>query len=113
MFEKYGRVYGGYTLAYDFLVINEPELIRQVFVKNFDIFPDRIVGSLGPSPKVNKMVVFMDGNEDWRRIRSVLTPAFTSRKIKSLMPYISEISDELVKNLENIERNGIVKHYKN
>ena len=107
MAEKYGRVYGGYALTYDFLVINDPELIKEVFVKHFDAFPSHLHFNMGPSPKVNKMLFFMTGDENWRRIRSIITPAFTSSKLKVMMSSISEITDELVTTLEHLERKGI------
>ena len=96
MAKKYGRVYGGYCLAYDFLVINEPELIKEVFVKNFDVFPNRLNMYLGASPYINKNLFFMAGNEDWKRIHSTITPTFTSSKLKTMTSKISSISDELI-----------------
>ena len=110
MAKKYGRVYGGYALTYDFLVINEPELIKEVFVKNFDVFPSHQHMNMGPSPKVNRMLFFMDGDEDWKRIRSIITPAFTSSKLKAMMGHVFEITDQLMTTLEDLEKKGI-KHF--
>ena len=108
MAEKYGRVYGGYCLAYDWLVINEPELIKEVLVKHFDVFPDRLEMYLGASPYINKNLFFMAGNEDWKRIHSTITPTFTSSKLKAMTSKISSISDELIEKLLSLEMKGII-----
>ena len=62
--------------------------------------------NLGPSPKVNKMLFFMAGDEHWKRVRSIITPSFTSGKLKAMMSHISDISDNFVANLDKYEKRG-------
>ena len=106
MHEKYGRVHGGFAITERFLTVNDPELIREIFVKNFQAFPHHKLMNVGPSPKVNKMLFFMPGDENWKRVRSIITPAFTSGKLRAMLSHISDISDNFVKSLEEFEEKG-------
>ena len=103
--DKYGRVYGAYGLTTKSLVLNEPELIREVFVKRADIFPDRIHWNLNNN-YIDQMLITMPGDQKWKTIRSVLTPAFTSKKLKAMMSQIINIADKLV---QNIDKQGKIK----
>ena len=49
----------------------------------------------------------MEGNEDWKRIRSIITPVFTSGKLKAMMSHISDISDNFVENLQIYAKTGL------
>ena len=93
--KKYGRVYGGYEFHRKSLVVNEPELIKDIMVKDFHIFPDHKNFHVGSS-KINMSLFFLPGNDDWKRIRSIISPAFTSGKLKSMMANILNISDKFV-----------------
>lgn len=79
-----------------FLVINDPELIRLVLIKEFNKFPDR---GLYFNDKIDPMSnnLFLLPGEKWRRLRAKLSPTFTSGKLKQMFPLIVEIGDELVK----------------
>ena len=90
-----------------FLVVNEPELIKDIFTKDFHIFPDHKRFHLSRSDKVNKMLFFMPGDQDWKRVRSIVSPAFTSGKLKAMMSHISDIADKFVSNLELLEKQGL------
>ena len=49
--------------------------------------------------------------EIWRSLRKILSPTFTSGKLKSMLEPIDEVADNLVKHLEKLtsERNVNVK----
>jgi len=103
--KKYGRIYGSYDFRRKNLIVNEPDLIRDIMVKDFHIFPDHKHFHTGSS-KINLSLFFLPGNDDWKRIRSIVSPTFTSGKLKSMMTNISDISDKFVINLENFAKKG-------
>ena len=107
--EKMGKVYGGYTPSFRFIVINDPELVKEVLIKNFDVFPNRLHINMGPSTVVKKNLFFMAGDEDWKRMRTIVTPAFTSSKLRLMTSQFSWLSDELVNTLNKLEMKGIAK----
>ena len=108
MLDKYGKIYGGYMFGVrKFLVVNDPDMIRDILVKHFQVFPHRVDWNISPLPRMNRILFFVLGNDSWKRSRSKMTPAFTSGKLKAMMSHLSDISDNLVKNLEKLEKKGI------
>ncbi|CAG2180845.1 unnamed protein product, partial [Oppiella nova] len=76
-------------------------------VKDFNVFPDH--KHLHPgSSKIDKSLFFMPGDDDWKRVRSILSPVFTSGKLRAMMAHISDISDSFVNNLDDYEKKGEV-----
>ena len=54
-----------------FLMINEPELIRQILIKDFNKFPDR---GMYINEKIDPLTghLFLLGGEKWRYLRAKL-----------------------------------------
>lgn len=84
------------------ITIIDPAVLRSVFVKDFDHFADRRTSRDNSASKdvlLSKALFFMMGR-NWRLLRSKLTPAFTTGKIKRLLPLFNESGKKLVKFLE-------------
>ncbi|KAF8781602.1 Cytochrome P450 3A24 like protein [Argiope bruennichi] len=77
-----GRVFGGFEGTKPNLVVNDPDLLRDVLVKDFHVFPYRRLIPTG-DPIADSMVTVVTG-EDWKRIRTIITPAFTSKRMRQL-----------------------------
>ena len=93
------------------LVVNDPDLLRDIMVKDFHLVPDRRHFHLGSS-KIEKYIFFQPGGDDWKRIRSLLSPVFTSGKLRAMMAHIEGISDGLVNSLRVYEKKGMfLKNY--
>ena len=76
--QKYGDVYGVYSGLSPTLTISDVELTKQVMIKDFHLFVNRReVHILDDIWKNNLLNVYDD---DWKRIRSITTPAFTSMR---------------------------------
>nr|WCC58053.1 cytochrome P450 [Pharsalia antennata] len=76
------------------LMIRSPELIKYVMVKNFDNFVNRSI--LAPDhSQVFANILFLSKSENWKMLRSKVTPAFTSSKLKAMCPIIKKIGLEL------------------
>ena len=103
-FYKYGRVYKlciGRTPA---IVVTDPEIIKQIMVKEFWKFPNR-----PPFVRVNPPLdsgLFVTRDDKWKRIRNTLTPTFTAAKLKQIVPIIEEASNVLVKNMQKFSETG-------
>ena len=66
------------------LVIRDLDLIKSITVKNFDHFPNhRMAFEQDVEPLFSKNL-FSLRDERWKEIRNMLTPAFTSSKMKSM-----------------------------
>lgn len=90
--------------SYDFLgrkvlVVRDPDLIKQVLVKDFDVFSERQEEGGGMFVKKSKnnqylanMLTELRGKE-WKKTRASLTPIFTSGKLKAMVPMIHKVAD--------------------
>ncbi|TGZ57218.1 putative cytochrome P450 6a20 [Temnothorax longispinosus] len=94
------RAFGLYMFFKLLLVIADPDLIRTVLTKNFGSFHDR---GLYFNEKINLLYdnLFFINGKRWRNIRTKMTPAFTSLKIKQIFPIVKECSEGLAKYLDN------------
>lgn len=77
------------------------DLLRHILIKDFNNFVDRSDGFLSSSP-FPKSLFFAKGME-WRRHRQIVSPTFSTGKLK----YISKSVDQTARNLsEYIERSA-------
>jgi cytochrome P450 family 6 len=101
--EKFYNKYKGKTPAvglYFFftptLLIIDPELIRNISVKEFASFHDRTVYYNKENDPLSANVLTFEGKE-WRDVRTKLTPIFTSGKMKMMFGIVNEIGDKFAK----------------
>ncbi|XP_054155732.1 cytochrome P450 3A11-like [Oppia nitens] len=71
--------------------VGEPELLKQILVKDFHLFTDR-KDRLADHPVISKNL-FNSTGDDWRRYRSILSPTFSSGKMRQMFPIIRECLD--------------------
>lgn len=76
-------------------MINDPELIRAVLIKEFARFADRGWYS---DEKLDPLSshLFLLPPEKWRPLRGKLSPIFTSGKLKQMYHLLVEISNEVI-----------------
>ncbi|CAO2630201.1 Cytochrome P450 3A13 [Lemmus lemmus] len=102
--KKYGNMWGLYDGMQPLLVIAEPDMIRKVLVKEFySVFTNRKLS--GPNGLLKKGVTVCE-NEEWKRVRALLTPTFTSGKLKEMFPIIQKYGDVLVKIMSQEAKKG-------
>ncbi|XP_074613329.1 cytochrome P450 3A8-like [Acropora palmata] len=103
--EKYGNVFGMYLFgSTPTLVVADLEMVKQVYVKDFHSFRDRPVLLKFPDP-LDKMLTVAQGDE-WKRIRSTLTPTFSAHKMKQMVPLMNSACDMLMKKFDEISCKG-------
>ncbi|KAJ3645291.1 hypothetical protein Zmor_022957 [Zophobas morio] len=90
------RYSGFYQLFTPIFVLKDPDLIKQVAVKDFDHFQDhRTFIPEGSDPLWANNLVALTGKK-WRDMRTTLSPAFTSSKIKYMFTLISQSGEQFV-----------------
>ncbi|XP_017770134.1 PREDICTED: cytochrome P450 9e2-like [Nicrophorus vespilloides] len=90
------RYTGIYQMTTPTLMLRDPDLIKQIAVKDFDYFTDR--RSFVPDdcdPLWNKNLFVLKG-EKWRDMRATLSPAFTSSKMRAMFTLINDCSKKFV-----------------
>ncbi|NXO29028.1 CP3A9 protein, partial [Cisticola juncidis] len=96
-FKKYGKVWGIYDGRQPALAVTDPQIIKSVLVKDcYTTFTNRrrvdLVGVL-------KDAISLAEDEQWKRLRTVLSPTFTSGKLKEMFPIMKHYGEILVKNV--------------
>ncbi|XP_069187504.1 cytochrome P450 9e2-like isoform X2 [Procambarus clarkii] len=89
------RVCGLYEFFRPVLMVTDPDLLRNIFVKDFDHFVNRRPFLSEKGSIVNDMLGNQAG-DDWKSLRSVMSPAFTSGKMRGMFPIICDKADALV-----------------
>ncbi|CAG2170656.1 unnamed protein product [Oppiella nova] len=70
------------------LTVAEPELIKSILIRDFNSFTDRIVSR----PKDSKQArsISQACGDDWRRLRHIISRAFTTGRMKRMYPSIRQ-----------------------
>jgi len=78
------------------ILLRDPELIKNIMVKDFEHFPDHhsfVDESI--EPLFGKNVFSLRGDR-WKEMRNILTPSFTASKMKFMFDLISKCSHDFV-----------------
>ena len=99
------KIYGIFSVMKPSLVVKDPEIVRHIFVKDFNSFTDREseIKSFGEKRTADSywkhQLTSLNGDK-WKDVRSTFSPVFTSGKMKMMLKFIQEISEKLVKEFE-------------
>jgi len=93
------------------LLLSDPELIKSVLVKDFASFTDNY--QFHGHRIIRQWVIQSSGNE-WRRTRSIITPTFTSGKMKAMLPLVTNsiaiLEQEIRKHVKSKKKKMDAKH---
>ncbi|XP_040284650.1 cytochrome P450 3A9-like isoform X2 [Bufo bufo] len=97
-FKKYGKLWGLYDGRQPVLAILDPVIIKAILVKECytNFINRRNFGLNGPLDSA----LTIAEDEQWKRIRTVLSPTFTSGKLKEMFQIMSDYSKTLVRNIQ-------------
>lgn len=96
-YKKYGSVFGIYEGANPVLMVAEPKLLKNILIKDFQSFTDLRTLQFG-DPIIDRML-FVQTGKKWREMKAILSPAFTSRKMKMISTSVSDCAQTLVDNI--------------
>ncbi|XP_049525533.1 cytochrome P450 3A41-like [Dermacentor silvarum] len=87
-YRKYGKLFGALESSKLILFVAEPELVKQVLVKDFPSLPNRRAFTFY-EPLLENMMNSAPV-EKWRKIRQVVSPAFSTGKLRKMNHLIEE-----------------------
>lgn len=91
-----GHDYGGvFLFKAAALLIVSPEFAKTILVRDFGQFVDRGVYYNKRDDPLSANLFFLEG-EEWRRLRNIISPTFTSGKMKQMFHTILGVGDSLV-----------------
>ncbi|CAG5123574.1 unnamed protein product [Candidula unifasciata] len=118
MYNRYKdkKVYGIYNLGKPILMVRDLDIVKDIMVKHFNSFVDRrVVFEFDPPFKENMLML---KGEHWKHVRSMVSPAFSSGRIKRMSRHVERISQRLVNVLrgkqernEDIELKNTISHF--
>ena len=113
--KKYGPVYGTYAIFTPTLTVADPEVIKQIMVKDFHLFVNRRKTDF--LEELVNISLFSTEDDSWKRIRGITSPAFTSGKLRSMQPIVQASVDNLVAYFDRLvnsstEKKGVLENTK-
>lgn len=96
-YNKYGRLYGRYDGETAVLTVAEPSLLKRILVKDFHLFMNR--RDMRFNDRVMDNTLFALEGDDWKRVRSVVSPTLTSAKLKRMLPLMEDCTNVLLENI--------------
>ncbi|KAF2899553.1 hypothetical protein ILUMI_06627 [Ignelater luminosus] len=101
------RYVGIYQFTQPVLLIHDPDLIKQITIKDFDVFPEhRAFASDEVDSLWSRNLFAIKGFSKWQHMRSTLSPSFTSSKMKMMFNLMKNCSKQFVKYYQ--QEGGIV-----
>lgn len=89
------KVWGLYEFLTPVLFVSDPDLLKHFMVKDFDHFVDRRSFGDQPGSLLSAMVTNKHG-EEWKDLRGLMSPTFSSGKMRGMFHLICEKADCLV-----------------
>jgi cytochrome P450 len=90
--EKYGRIFGYFEGHTPILVISDPDILQDIFIKSFSNFHSRRALPL-EDRHAKDIHIFSAPGLRWKRQRFVINPTFSSAKLKQMTPLIHHSID--------------------
>ncbi|XP_077256406.1 putative cytochrome P450 6a13 isoform X1 [Temnothorax americanus] len=88
------RFFGAFRVRSPVLILRDPDLVKSVCVKDFACFLNRGIPVNNDQDPLSGHLFNLEGRK-WKGLRSKLTPAFSSGKLKRMFYLLVECSEEL------------------
>ena len=93
---------GYYEFMEPMIMIRDVELAKEIMVKHFEHFRDHRGFQNGDTEIVFSKNLFALRGERWKEVRNVLTPVFTSSKMKAMFQLMNECAEKYGDALSNL-----------
>nr|XP_003704414.1 PREDICTED: probable cytochrome P450 6a14 [Megachile rotundata] len=107
LYQKYKneRMIGLYALNIPVLLLKDPELIKDVLIRDFSSFTDRGFNVNDKAEPLSKNLLNLEPRR-WRPLRSKLSPIFTSGKLKEMFGLILDCAQHFDQYLDKVVAKG-------
>jgi len=95
---NYGTVVGVFQGRTPAMMIFDVDILKQIMIKEFSHFTNRFAPPL--HVRVIRKILTVLKDEHWKHVRNVLTPTFSSGKLRRMNGHISTCADTLMANLQ-------------
>lgn len=91
---EYGKILGIFVGWAPRFVIADAETLNRICIKDFDAFSDHM--GFGLMEKHQEKFIFFQNGDRWRKIRALMSPTFTSGKVRRMYTVLDACADDLV-----------------
>ncbi|CAH1645260.1 unnamed protein product [Spodoptera littoralis] len=95
------RFVGRYEFTRELIVVRDLELIKKITVKDFEHFIDHRF-EFGNSESYSSRTLLSLRGQEWKDMRSTLSPAFTSSKMRLMVPFMVEVGEQMMHSLHRL-----------
>ncbi|CAF1490887.1 unnamed protein product [Rotaria sp. Silwood1] len=96
--EKYGRIFGYFEGHTPILVVSDPDVIQDIFIKSFSNFHSHRAFPLDEQHSKQVHLFYAIGLR-WKRQRLIINPIFSSTKLKQMSPMIHRCINMFMKKI--------------
>lgn len=101
--KKFGKIYGECQMNHPVLVVADPDVLKEVLLKQFNSFMDR---SKLPLRGWMKLSMLDQRGAEWKRIRAMATPFFSVAKLKHNVSVMHHPVKSLLQHLRKLYETG-------
>lgn len=99
------RFFGLYEFTHPVYVIRDPDLIKQITSTDFDCFVNHQGNFEYELESLIARTLFFMKNQNWKEMRSILSPAFTGNKMRLMFGLVNDSSIQFMKSLNKDAEN--------
>lgn len=91
---------GFYIFHKPCLLLRDPEIIKQIMIRDFDNFSDRHFAGSQQKDSIGMKNLFGLKNPAWKYLRSKITPTLTRGKLKQMLPLMLQTGQPMLDHLK-------------
>ncbi|XP_043475349.1 cytochrome P450 6k1-like [Leptopilina heterotoma] len=96
---------GVYILNQPGLMLRDPNIIKQILLKDFNNFADKFMES-GKNDHLGNANLFIVKNPEWKILRTKISPVFTSGKLRQMFELMTSVGNNLDTYMKSLNLHG-------
>ena len=97
-------MYGSFFGSMPIIVVGDPQIGRDITIKEFSSFTDR--NPIKFNMRYLKDSFLFKAKKEWKDGRSLVSPVFTTKRIKDIFVHFEKASKPLFMNIEELIKEG-------
>lgn len=93
---------GFYIFHKPMLLLRNHDLMKQIFIKDFDIFPNRRFGSANQKDAMGLDSILSIQQPRWKYLKAKLSTVLSGQRLKNMFPLIMECEQPMLNFIENL-----------
>ncbi|KAL7013900.1 hypothetical protein ACKWTF_015639 [Chironomus riparius] len=98
-----------FSLSQRSFLVRDPEIVKKITIKDFDVFVNHDKNFNEDMDTMQGNILFSLTDDKWRNMRNILSPIFTSSKMKMMFGILSDCTNDFIEhNEEEMRKSGKV-----